>query len=100
MKLTDEIKQSLESDGYFELKESNGFILGLMKFAFTLAIVVDIHNDGSYEHRFCYPYGKALECLMAYKLYEGIDDPQGSWIKNKGWNVDRLNPAIAHLHIN
>lgn len=94
MKLTAELKQQLEKDGYFELKEANGIILGLMRFAFTLAIVVDIKSDGFYEHRYCYPYAETLDCLMSYKIYDGIDDPIGKWVKNKGHDRDRVNPAI------
>lgn len=98
MKLTEELKKDLESNGYFDLKECNGIILGMMKFAFTLAIVVDI-KELDYDHRYCYPYEKTLDCLMAYKIYEGLGDPIGPWVKNKGWNRDRLNPELESEHI-
>jgi hypothetical protein len=97
-KLTPELEQHLKAEGFLMLKEINGIIIGIYRYMFTIAIVVDIDKDG-YQHRYCYPYEHTRECLMAYHIYEGEGDPIGPWIKNKGWNRDRLNPAIEDKHI-
>ena len=96
--LTPELEQVLLDDGYFELKEVNGKVNGLFKFAFTIGLVCDLkirHGYSEYAYRYCYPYEKTAECLLAHKIYDGVDDPIGGWIKQKGGGIDRINPAIA-----
>jgi len=99
VKLTPELEQHLKDEGFIKLKEVNGIIIGIYRYMFTIAIVVDIDKDG-YQHRYCYPYENTMDCLMAFEIYDGTGDPIGRWIKNKGWNRDRLNPEIEHEHIN
>jgi hypothetical protein len=93
-KLTPELRQTLEEIGYIKLKEVNGKIIGIMRYMYTVAIVVDIDYYG-YNHRFCYPHERAMDCLMAFEVYNGEGDPMGGWIKQKGAGVDRINPAIG-----
>ena len=99
MKLTVELEEHLEAEGYLKLREVNGIIIGIYRYMFTIAIVVDVNEDG-YDHRYCYPYEDTLDCLVAFEVYDGKGDPIGKWIKNKGWNRDRLNPEIEDQHIN
>lgn len=99
--LTPELEQLFLNEGYFNLKEVNGKIYGLFKFMFTIGLMCDLKlescfgmNLPSYEYRYCYPYEKTEECLLALKVYDGIGDPIGSWVKQKGGGIDRINPAI------
>jgi hypothetical protein len=102
-----ELEQILISDGYFNLKEVDGIIIGLYKFMFTIGLMVDIKVESgfgqqisSYKYRYCYPYDKSLECLMDLELYDGIGDPIGGWVKQKGYGIDRVNPQIEKDWIN
>ncbi len=99
--LTKGLEQILLEEGYFELKEVNGKVYGLYKFMFTIGLICGLKledvfgmNLPTYEHRYCYPYPKTEECILALKVYEGIGDPIGGWIKQKGGGIDRINPAI------
>ena len=102
-----DIEQLLIDDGYFDLKEVDGVIIGLYKFMFTIGLMVDIKveecfglNITTYKYRYCYPYEKSLECLMALKIYDGTGDPIGGWVKQKGSGIDRVNPSIENDWIN
>jgi hypothetical protein len=107
MILTPELKEQLLADGYFHLKEVDGKICGLMRFAFTVGLMVNITLDevfgtslSEYEYRFCYPYEKAEECLLDLKVYKYGEDPIGGWVKQKGSGIDRVNPAIEDEWLN
>jgi hypothetical protein len=96
-RLTDEFKAYLESNGYFDLKEVDGKILGLMRFMYTIAIVVDIDSTG-YSHRYCYPNERAFSCLVNYKHYKGEGDPGGHWLVRKGRGGDYRNPNLGETN--
>lgn len=106
--LTPSFKEILDNEGYFEYKEVNGKVYGLYKFAFTVGLMCDLKLDSlfggmlivTYKHRYCYSYANLDECLLALKVYEGIGDPIGSWVKQKGGGVDRVNPDIVDEWIN
>lgn len=94
-KLTEKLKEKLiTEDKYVKVKEIDGVIIGVLRWAFTIAIMYDVDVDGGYKHRFCYPYEHTEDCLMAFEVWNGQDDPPGRWIKNKGWGRDRQNPLI------
>lgn len=83
---------SLEKEGYREIREVPGRgLCGLFNFMFTLGLVVGLDSVG-YKFRYCYPHEKAFEAIVALKLWDGIGDPSGSWIKRKGDGGDFLNP--------
>lgn len=107
MKLTEEVRTILEEDGYLQLREVDGVICGVMRFAFTLGLMVNIKLDevfnmslSEYEYRYCYPYEKSVECLNDLAVYKYGEDPIGGWIKQKGSGIDRVNPAIEDKWIN
>jgi hypothetical protein len=107
MILTPELEETLRADGYFFLREIDGKICGLMKFAFTVGLMVNITLDemfitpmSQYEYRFCYPYEKAQECLNDLTIYKYGVDPIGGWVKQKGSGIDRVNPVIEKEWIN
>jgi hypothetical protein len=90
MKLSDELINSLEAEGYRSVTYVNGKgICGLKAFAFTIGLVCGIELDG-YDHRYCYPRESsqvALSQLLSWKLSdeEVSEDPQDPyWIKKKG----------------
>ena len=107
MTLTEELIEILEADGYLQLREVDGVIIGLYKFAFTIGLMVNVKLDQvfnmtvtEYEYRFCYPYEKVHECVIDLKLYRYGVDPIGGWVKQKGNGIDRVNPAIEDEWIN
>ena len=94
-KLTKELEIKLiENNQFLKVKEIDGVIIGVLRFAFTIAIMYDVDVDGGYQHRFCYPYEYTKDCLMAFEVWDGLGDPPGHWLKNKGWGVERRNPLI------
>lgn len=93
MKLTPELEKYLNEQGYFNLKVVDGKICGLMKFMYTIGLVVNI-KEWDYEYRYCYPYANTAECLLDFGVYKYGVDPIGGWVKQKGGNIDRVNPAI------
>lgn len=80
-----------ESFGY-----SHGRILpsgeraALMPFIFTTGLVCGIDDQGNYRTRFCYPDHHSA--LVALQAFDGLGDPAGLWIKEKGLGGDRDNP--------
>ena len=76
--------------GYTEPKLINGEWCGLLRFIYTVGLVVGI-NEYGYKYRYCYHSMKeANEALVNY------DDitiaPAGNWIKRKGEGGDLTNP--------
>lgn len=90
-RLTPEFKAYLETQGYFDLKEVDGKIIGLLKLMYTIAIVVDIDEIG-YDYRYCYPYRNAFHCIAAYKFFKLDEEPFGNWAVRKGRDGDYRNP--------
>jgi len=91
MKLTEEFKERLESEGYMHLREVEGRgICGLMKFIFTVGLVYGIDQIG-YKGRWCYPNEKAADAVYAFGIWDGKSDPMGCWIKHKG-HIEYSNP--------
>lgn len=80
--------------GYREMRVApSGEIVGLMSFLFTTGLVVGISDSGDYRTRFC--YAKPLDAFNALRAWDGVGDPPGVWIKEKGVGVDRRNPTLA-----
>jgi hypothetical protein len=79
-----ELKEQLESEGYRELVEIPGRgICGLMGFIFTVGLCYGIDAIG-YEGRYCYSHADSFHAVLALKEWDGINDPNGKWIKHKG----------------
>lgn len=81
----------LESQGYSSLRMVNGVLCGLLPFAFTTGLMVDLREFG-YELRYCYEH--EADALAALLVWDGNDHPTGPWIKCKGRGVDLLNPEL------
>jgi hypothetical protein len=86
---------NLHDLGYTHLREINGQVCGLHKFAYTTGLMVDLHELG-YELRYCFE--KQEDAAAALAKWDGRGHPDGPWIKCKGRlngvGVDLLNPAL------
>lgn len=88
------LKDELTEMGYYNLMVVEGRgICGLMRFIFTTAIVEGI-TANDYKGRWCYPHHLVTECLVAYSIWDGKEDPIGDWIKYKGYGREYCNPKI------
>lgn len=84
----------LEQLGYAYGRElPNGERIGLMRFVFTVGLVVGIDERGDYRTRFCYP--NPADALAAVLTWDGEGDPPGPWVKEKGRGCERCNPALC-----
>ncbi|MCH9735848.1 MAG: hypothetical protein K0U78_15060 [Actinomycetia bacterium] len=87
--IDDNLQSLLENQGYIEVKEINGNVIGLLPFAFSFGIVIGLTEIG-YEYRYCYP--KYIDAIKDWKEWDGKGHPSGNWIKLKGIGRDVLNP--------
>lgn len=91
-KLTKKEVEELTNQGYQMLsKIKDKGLCGInSSFIFTVAIVVGIQKDGTYDHRYCYPtkdIARAIQSLMKWAHNSVTDHPDDSfWIKRKGSN--------------
>lgn len=87
MKLTPEIQEFLEKEGFTQLREVEGRgICGIMRFMFTIGLVYGLDTTG-YRGRWC--YDNVIEPTAALSIWDGKDDPIGNWIKYKGQDGER-----------
>lgn len=101
--MNDRDRQALLDDRYFPIKElPDGRVLAVTQMLFTFALCVMRPNyyentkdgiENGRETRFC--YAKPTDAILALTNWDGNDDPPGSWVKQKGGGVDRLNPRLA-----
>lgn len=86
----------LQEEDYYNLLVINGKVCGLHRFMFTTGLVVGLTFD-SYERRYCYETER--DAGAALILWDGVEHPDGPWIKLKGTYegeyVDLLNPALT-----
>lgn len=87
--------QDLEKLGFKELtyKEGRG-LCGISGFLFTTGLCYNIDSDGTFEGRYCYPHEKTLEAVMSLKVWSGLGDPPGGWIKHKGVSGEYSNKRL------
>lgn len=77
--------------GYTDLQTmSDGKVCGLHKMLYTTALCVGM-DRGGYQRRYCYE--KESDARKALAMWDGIDDPEGPWIKEK--SSDRLGPGAT-----
>ena len=89
----EQIRPILEQFGYKQLKIIDGRgLCGIKTFAFTTAIVYGLDATG-YLGRYCYPFDKIQDLVLAYEIWDGKSDPLGGWIKHKGY-LEYKNPQI------
>lgn len=78
---------------HFKLLE-NGPYLGhwahLAPMVFTVGIMVSNSNNGNPITRWCYP--GFVPAFRALQEWDGVGDPPGDWIKEKGLYGERRNP--------
>lgn len=91
-----ELIKKLEAQNYTDLKIiPTGQVCGLMKFAFTSGLMVEL-NRIDYERRYCYEFES--DARAALRVWNGQGHPTGPWIKckgrYKGRPIDLLNPKI------
>lgn len=80
-----------EAIGYERVRVlPNGETAGLLRMIFTVGLVVGLDEFG-YRTRFCYP--DFNDAAAALESWDGIGDPPGPWIKEKGRGAERLNPS-------
>lgn len=76
--------------GISDLRILGSEVCGILRFNFTTAVVVGLHDVG-YERRYCFDHSAdARSSLLAW---DGHDQPSGRWIKCTGAGIDLLNPA-------
>jgi hypothetical protein len=81
----------LEFPDYAHLREVPGRgLCGLHRFIFTTGLVVGITREG-YIGRYC--YSSWQDAHSALKKWDGVNDPDGDWIKYKGLDFEYSNSA-------
>lgn len=90
--MSEDLKQFLENNGYFSLKEISGRgVCGLHRFLFTVGLVHNLTKEG-YGGRYCYK--DPFQAALALNTWDGNGDPKDSyWIKYKG-EVEYSNTNI------
>lgn len=80
----------LEKQGYSHVRQlPSGEWIGVSPFLYTAGLCIGLDETG-YRVRFCYANSRAAE--DAADLYDGVGDPPGLWIKEKGGS-ERLGPG-------
>lgn len=96
MRLTKELREFFESQGYYSLREIEGKgICALLDFVFTTGLIIHIDEVG-YLGRYCYhTKEEAQQSLDVMELYwptNPNEDAIGNWVKYKGLPNERSNP--------
>lgn len=81
--------EMLAQNGYTHVRQLGGRWVGLLRFNFTVGLVVGL-DGGGYERRYCFEF--AEDASQALEAWNGRDHPGGPWIKCKGAGIDLLNP--------
>jgi hypothetical protein len=90
--MKDDLLESLKLEGYTDLQERDGILMGIYRFMFTWGLMVGLNEDG-YDRRYCYK--TKVEVLKALEEWCPLQEPHpsGNWIKCKGYNCgDFMNP--------
>ena len=83
------LKQSLEKQGYYNLKYIlNQGLCGLFNFIYTVGLVCFIDEHG-YVYRYCYE--QRQDAIDDINIWNGDNHPSGNWLKRKGINGDLRN---------
>ncbi len=96
--LTPDFRKYLEEDnGFTDLKEIDGVVVGLKRMFLTFGLMVDI-REMSTQRRYCYPDEESARAAL--ELYTKPNEhPTGPWVKVKGFigdnMVDYLNPEFG-----
>lgn len=82
----------LAQNGYTHVRRLGDKCVGLLRFNFTVGLVVGLDWAG-HDRRYCYEF--AEDAVAALDAWDGQDHPGGPWIKCKGAGIDLLNPAFG-----
>ena len=87
-----ELLKFLASNRYTHMRQLGTKLVGLLRFNFTVGLVVGLDWLG-HDRRYCYEH--AEEAVEALDAWDGHDHPDGPWIKCKGAGIDLLNPNFG-----
>ncbi|MDM0032374.1 hypothetical protein QTI33_09580 [Variovorax sp. J22P271] len=82
----------LAHNGYSHVRQLGGKWVGLLRFNFTVGLVVGL-DGGGYDRRYCFEF--AEDAIQSLDAWDGHDHPGGPWIKCKGAGIDLLNPSLS-----
>ncbi|KWT97712.1 MULTISPECIES: hypothetical protein [unclassified Variovorax] len=88
----DQFLEMLAQNGYTHVRRIGEKYLGLLRFNFTIGLVVGLDWAG-HERRYCYEL--AEDAIAALDAWDGQGHPGGPWIKCKGAGIDLLNPSFG-----
>lgn len=74
----------------FRLLPGRG-VCAISKFIYTYGLCWGLDESG-YKGRWCYETKQ--DALDALRLWDGIDDPSGPWVKYKGIDGERFNTNL------
>lgn len=74
LKQDQELKDYLESMGYYNIRFLEEGVICNAHFIFTDAVLIDV-NRNSYSKRICYPRGSGLAEKMCLQMKEFLDKP-------------------------
>lgn len=90
----DSFISAMEKEGYVNVRfiEGRGYC-GLRNFIFTLGLCYGLDDTGFYG-RWCYPKDLAIFGVIAYSKWDGNGDPDGPWVKFKGYEGEYSNEEV------
>jgi len=86
----EELLKWLAANGYSNIREINGELVGVTQMMFTGSIVIGMDRVG-YRTRYCYP--TIEDARKALETWTGEGDPPGPWIKQKP--EERHGPGMS-----
>lgn len=94
VEIDQDIADYMAANGYLALRlMPDGSVAGVNKFLFTYGLCTRLDFVG-YHARWCFEM--LDDALRALNEYDGIGDPPGPWIKQKG-PVKRCNPLLFDI---
>lgn len=89
------VKHVLRTCPYFDVHIIDGKVCALMHFAFTVGLVINM-DEHAYSHRYCYDglLDARADLMEMVAKNDCSYDPDGPWIKCKGYNRDYRNPKL------
>jgi len=86
------MKELLEKEGYHKVRyiEGKGWV-GLRRMAFTVGLFYGLDKTG-YVGRYC--YSNASDAEEDIENWTGEEDPEGEWIKHKGYGINLSNSKL------
>jgi hypothetical protein len=90
-----DLQKQFEDDGYIGIRQmNNGEWIAILRMNYTWGLHVGMTKTG-YKGRYCYE--RQIDAMTAARVYEGVEDPSGPWIKYKGEDGERMGPGAKVL---